>query len=127
MRSSSQQRREGRRVENCLGSVAKSAHADTDDDDRDRSEKQKQNRLKRVDPGGAAHPAEEHVAHDDKRDDSAAKPVRHPSAADGVERSSAAHNADDDVGNQQYGLDCEDDGADVVHIPSDPETSAPAS
>ena len=79
---------------------------------------QEQHRLQRVDPGRAAHPAEEHVAHDHERDDGAAEPERHEAAADGRERRAAAHHGDDDVRHQQHGLHREDQRADVPALPA---------
>ena len=45
---------------------------------------EEEDRLKRVDPRGAAHAAEEHVAHHHERHDRAAEPERHQSTADAL-------------------------------------------
>ena len=96
----------------------KAAHAAADHDQRDRAERQEQHRLKGVDPGRAAHAAEEHVAHDDQRDDRAAEPVRNEAAGDRAQRGAAAHHADDDVGHEQRRLHGEDHRADVPALPA---------
>jgi hypothetical protein len=57
--------------------------------------------LKGVDPGRAAHAAEENVAHNHEGHDCAAKPKRDKPAANRIKSRPAAHNANDDVGNQQ--------------------------
>ena len=112
-----EQRRRGRRGEQRLHRAAETAHAAADHDDCNRAEQKKERGLERVDPRGAAHAAEEDVAHDDERDDGAAQPIRHQPAADSRERGAAAHDRDDDVGNEQHRLDDEDQRADVRAFP----------
>jgi hypothetical protein len=100
----------------CRG--AKAAHADADYDQRDRAETQEQYSLESVDPGRAAHAAEEHVAHHYECDNRATEPERNEPVADRVERGATAHNANDDVRHQQDCLDHEDHRADVTAFPA---------
>jgi hypothetical protein len=55
--------------------------------------------------------------HHDQRHDGAAEPEAHQSIAHRPERRPAAHHGDHDVGDEQHGLDGEDDGPDVAAFP----------
>ena len=112
-----QRRRHGVR-EHGLHRLAEAAHARGDHRHGDRAKQQEQRGLERVDQRGAAHAAEEDVAHDDERDHGAAEPVGHKAIADGAERGAAAHDGDDDVGDEQDGMHDEDHRADVAALPA---------
>ena len=113
-----QERRSCRRIEQRLDRSRKPAHPPPDDDERNGTEREKEHRLKRVDPGRASHSAEEDVAHHDESHDCAAEPVGQEPTSDRPKRSSAAHHADDDVGDQQRRLHYENHRADMPALPS---------
>ena len=118
MRSRREERRGRRIVEQPGHQRRKAAHAAADDDERHGAEREEQDGLKGVDPGGAAHAAEEHIAHDHQGDQRAANRIRDQTAGDRPQGGAAAHHADDDVGHEQRRLHDEDGRADVAAFPA---------
>src|SRR5262250_1803667 len=90
----------------------------TDDGHGDGAEAEEHDRLKNVDPDGAAHAAEKDVCGHDQGDYGATEPVMNPAAADIAENAAATHDADNHVGHEHEDAQGEDDRADGRAFPT---------